>query len=45
VGLAAKEILFVGDDRANDYDGALAAGLQAALIDEGGLGSWADVLR
>jgi len=41
VGLAANEVLFVGDDRANDYDGALAAGLRAALIGEGGVRAWA----
>lgn len=28
-----EEILFVGDDRDNDYDGARAAGLQAVLLD------------
>jgi len=26
------EVLFVGDDRENDYDGAIAAGLQAELL-------------
>lgn len=32
------EVLHVGDDRANDYDGALAAGLRAVLLpDLGGL--------
>jgi putative hydrolase of the HAD superfamily len=30
---AAPRILLVGDDRENDYDGALAAGLQAVLVD------------
>ncbi len=33
VNLPAAEILYVGDDRINDYDGALAAGLQAVLFD------------
>ena len=37
-GLTPHEILFVGDDRANDYEAALAAGLRATLIGEGGLG-------
>jgi putative hydrolase of the HAD superfamily len=36
--LAAREILFVGDDRANDYEGASAAGLRALLTDDRGLG-------
>ena len=31
--LPAAEILYVGDDRVNDYDGARAAGLQAVLVD------------
>src|SRR6478736_3784360 len=35
-GCEAGEILFVGDDRANDYEGATAAGLQALLL--GGTG-------
>jgi putative hydrolase of the HAD superfamily len=35
VGLPPKHILFVGDDRRNDYDGARAAGLQAVLLDPG----------
>jgi FMN phosphatase YigB (HAD superfamily) len=32
VGLPAGRVLHVGDDAANDYDGALAAGLQAVLL-------------
>jgi len=32
-GVAPAEILLVGDDRVNDYDGALAAGLGAVLLD------------
>jgi putative hydrolase of the HAD superfamily len=32
VGRDAGQILFVGDDRANDYDGARAAGLKALLV-------------
>jgi putative hydrolase of the HAD superfamily len=31
-GLQPREILFVGDDPPNDYDGATAAGLRALLI-------------
>jgi putative hydrolase of the HAD superfamily len=33
VGFAAGEVLYVGDDRANDYDGARRAGLRALLFD------------
>jgi putative hydrolase of the HAD superfamily len=33
-GCQADEVLFVGDDLANDYSGALAAGLDALLLDE-----------
>jgi putative hydrolase of the HAD superfamily len=32
VGLAPSQVLYVGNDRANDYEGALAAGLRAMLI-------------
>jgi putative hydrolase of the HAD superfamily len=32
-GCAPREVLFVGDDRDNDYDGSRAAGLQALLIE------------
>ncbi len=32
----ASELLFVGDDRANDYEGALQAGWQAILLDPQG---------
>jgi len=32
-GLKSAEILYVGDDRVNDYDGALAAGMWAVLYD------------
>jgi putative hydrolase of the HAD superfamily len=35
-GVAAERILFVGDDRGNDYDGARAAGLRAVLLDPAG---------
>jgi putative hydrolase of the HAD superfamily len=31
--LPAAQVLYVGDDPANDYDGAIAAGLQALLVD------------
>jgi putative hydrolase of the HAD superfamily len=33
VDLAPQQILYVGDDRGNDYDGARAAGLAALLYD------------
>jgi len=33
--LRPSEILFVGDDRANDYEPALAAGMDACLLDAG----------
>jgi putative hydrolase of the HAD superfamily len=33
VGLPAARVLFVGDDRANDFDGARAAGGRAVLFD------------
>jgi putative hydrolase of the HAD superfamily len=32
-GLRSEQILFVGDDRRNDYDGAHASGLRAVLFD------------
>jgi putative hydrolase of the HAD superfamily len=32
-GLAPQKILFVGDDMANDYEGARAAGCQAVIFD------------
>lgn len=32
-GLPAEQILFVGDDLVNDYEGGLAAGLQVLLFD------------
>src|SRR5262245_3264772 len=35
-GLPPGKVLFVGDDRANDYDGARAAGLYAVLFDPAG---------
>jgi putative hydrolase of the HAD superfamily len=34
--LPAERILFVGDDRANDFDGARAAGMRAVLFDPRG---------
>jgi putative hydrolase of the HAD superfamily len=36
VGCAAEEIVYVGDDRGNDYDGARTAGLRAVLYDPRG---------
>lgn len=36
MGLKAEEILFVGDDWENDYQGATAAGMPGALIDPKG---------
>jgi putative hydrolase of the HAD superfamily len=38
VGLPPREILFVGDDPVNDYQGATAAGLRAVLVGTGGVG-------
>jgi putative hydrolase of the HAD superfamily len=38
-GATAEQILYVGDDRINDYDGARAAGLQAVLLDPTGRGA------
>ena len=35
-GCRADEILYIGDDRQNDYEGARSAGLQALLLDERG---------
>ena len=35
-GCRPNEILFVGDDRRNDYEGATAAGLRAVLLDPDG---------
>ncbi len=35
-GLAAEQILLVGDDRVNDYDGARACGMPAVLLDARG---------
>jgi putative hydrolase of the HAD superfamily len=35
-GVPPEQILFVGDDFANDYDGARAAGLRAVLLDPHG---------
>lgn len=45
--LPPQEVLFVGDDRVNDYEGARAAGLQALLLDPAappGLGAVLDYL-
>ena len=39
--LPAGDILFVGDDRGNDYDAAVAAGMRALLVDP--LGNHIDV--
>jgi putative hydrolase of the HAD superfamily len=36
-GLGPGEVLFVGDDRVNDYDGATAAGLRAVLVGADGI--------
>ena len=44
VGLPAGEVLLVGDDRVNDYDGATAAGLRAVLVGDGGIGSLRELL-
>jgi putative hydrolase of the HAD superfamily len=45
LGLSAGECLFVGDDRANDYDGALAAGMGAVLYDPRGREDEGGVIR
>jgi putative hydrolase of the HAD superfamily len=44
VGLRPGEMLFVGDDPVNDYGGATAAGLSAALIGKGATGT-AEMVR
>jgi putative hydrolase of the HAD superfamily len=52
LALSPGQVLFVGDDIANDYEGARAAGLRALLWDPHGrapaaverLGRWADLL-
>jgi putative hydrolase of the HAD superfamily len=38
VGLAAEQVLLVGDDEVNDLGGARSAGLSALLLDPGGRG-------
>lgn len=43
-GLAPAHILFAGDDRANDFDGARAAGLQAILVGAGGIAELRELL-
>src|SRR5262249_31835421 len=35
-GCEPAEVLFVGDDRGNDYDGATAAGMKAVFLDPKG---------
>jgi putative hydrolase of the HAD superfamily len=45
IGFAAGQILYVGDDRANDYDGARSAGLRALLFDRRAHGENAAVER
>ena len=41
--LPTNSILFVGDDRVNDYEAALKAGMQAMLVGRNGLKSLADL--
>ena len=41
--LPTSAILFVGDDRVNDYEAALKAGMQAMLVGRNGLKSLADL--
>ena len=36
LGLPANEVLYIGDDFANDYEGAGAAGLASVLFDPAG---------
>jgi len=38
-GCSPREVLFVGDDLENDYEGAIAAGLEAVLLDPRGQSS------
>jgi putative hydrolase of the HAD superfamily len=38
-GCSPREVLFVGDDLENDYEGAIAAGLEAVLLDPRGRSS------
>ena len=38
-GCAPREVLFVGDDLENDYEGARAAGLEAVVLTLGSVGS------
>ena len=36
VGCEPQEVLFVGDDLENDFEGAIAAGVEAVLLDPRG---------
>jgi putative hydrolase of the HAD superfamily len=45
VGRGAEDVWYVGDDRANDYDGARAAGLKAVLFDPARKEASAEVTR
>jgi putative hydrolase of the HAD superfamily len=45
LGRPAEEILHVGDNRTNDYDGARAAGMHALLLDPRGSAGSSAVLR
>lgn len=44
-GCPAGDILYVGDDRRNDYDGAVAAGVRAVLFDPAGETTGIPVVR
>jgi putative hydrolase of the HAD superfamily len=44
-GLEPEQILLVGDDRINDYEGARSAGLQAILLDPAGKSATRQVNR
>jgi len=43
-GLPPTQVLLVGDDRVNDYDGARAAGLRAELVGGDGIGGLRELI-
>jgi putative hydrolase of the HAD superfamily len=45
LALSPEQIVFVGDDRTNDYDGATGAGMRAILLDPRGRETASHVLR
>ena len=44
-GCQSHQVLYVGDDKRNDLDGATAAGLRAVLLDPAAENSGADRIR